>query len=61
MLRVMIEGRAEGGKPRGRKRMMMLDDILGEEKYHERKKIEENRELAVETTDMCWTCPRTDH
>lgn len=44
MLRVTIEGRVEGKRPRGRKRRMMLDDILDERKYHEKKKIAQERE-----------------
>ena len=44
MLRVTIEGRVEGKRPRGRKRRMMLDDILDELKYHEKKGIAQERE-----------------
>jgi hypothetical protein len=44
MLRVTIEGRLEGKRPRGRKRRMMLDDILSGQKYHEKKTLAQNRD-----------------
>ena len=44
MLRVTIEGRVEGKRPRGRKRRMMLDDILGNQKFHEMKTVAQKRD-----------------
>ena len=44
LLRTVIEGRAEGKRPRGRKRMMMLDDIKQGQTYHTMKRAALNRE-----------------
>ena len=44
LLRTVIEGRAEGKRPRGRKRMMMLDDIKQGQTYHAMKRAALNRE-----------------
>ena len=61
MLRVAIEGRLEGKRPRGRKRRMMLIDILDELKYHEKKKIMQGRERERDawrrSTVLHSTCP----
>ena len=42
-LRDVLEGRMEGKQPRGRKRMMMLDEIKGEKSYCEIKRQAEDR------------------
>ena len=44
LLRTVIEGRAEGKRPRGRTRRMMLDDIKQGQTYHAMKKAALNRE-----------------
>ena len=44
LLRTVIEGRAEGKRPRGRKRRMMLDDIKQGQTYHAMKRAALNRE-----------------
>jgi hypothetical protein len=44
LLRTVIEGRVQGKRPRGRRRRMMLDDILEERKYHQIKECALDRE-----------------
>ena len=44
LLRTVIEGRVPGKRPRGRRRRMMLDDILEERKYHQIKECALDRE-----------------
>ena len=43
--RDMIEGRMEEKRPRGRKRMMMLDDIKDGRSYYKTKRQAEERKL----------------
>ena len=45
LLRDVIEGRMEGKRPRGRKRMMLLDDIKDGRSYYKTKRQAEEREL----------------
>ena len=44
LLRVVMEGRMMGKRSRGRRRMMMLDDIMEERKYHQTKEIAKERD-----------------
>ena len=45
LLRDVIEGRMEGKRPRGWKRMMMLEDIKDGRSYYKTKRQAEEREL----------------
>ena len=59
MLRSAIEGKMEGNRTRGRKRVGMLDGLMGEEGYAELKERAQDRQRWREW--MPWTCLRTEH
>ena len=42
-MKLVLEGRMEGNRPRGRPRMSMIDDVL-DETYGDMKRKAENRE-----------------
>jgi len=44
MLRTALEGRMEGKRSRGRRRMMMLDDVLRKKPYHSVKRLTQDRD-----------------
>jgi len=44
MLRTVLEGRMEGKRGRGRKRLMMLDDVLMKRPYQSMKRLTEDRQ-----------------
>ena len=44
LLKDVIEGRLEGKRPRGRKRIMMLDSIKGREPYQRMKERAQDRQ-----------------
>ena len=41
----VLEGRTEGKRPRGRKRIMMMDDIKDGRSYYRTKRDAEDKEL----------------
>ena len=59
LLRTVIEGRAEGKRPRGRKRRMMLDDI--KQGRHTMPWKSSAEQGGVEATYTCRTCLRAEH
>src|SRR6478609_590531 len=52
LMKLVLEGRMEGKRPRGRLRMDMIDDVL-DETYADMKRKAENRELEnLEAKDL---------
>ena len=59
MLRNVIEGKMDGKRTRGRKRVGMLDGLMGEGGYSELKERAQDRQGWRGW--MPWTCLRTEH